>query len=150
MWFVLTRIVWYHVLCFLGALRVTITRDTGAPTAGQSYNLTCTVILDGTTGSPTIEWLDSNSSPLLNSTNVTVESIVMVNDSAYDRTLVFSSLHTSHGGQYTCRAVLDGASAVASTELSVQSVCVKLITFQNTKEKIYVINLDNSCVQWKQ
>ena len=123
----------YHVLCFLGTLRATITRDTGVLTAGQSYNLTCTVILDGITGSPAIEWFDSNSSPLLNSTDVTVESIVMVNDSAYNRTLTFSSLHTSHEGQYTCRAVLGRASAMASTELSVQSACVKLMTFQDTK-----------------
>ena len=90
-------------------------------------------MLGGATGSPAIEWLDSNGSPLLNSTNVTVESIVMVNDSAYNRTLTFSSLHTSHGGQYNCRAVLGGASAVTSTELSVQSACVKLMTFQDTK-----------------
>ena len=80
-----------------------------------------------------MEWLDSNSSSLLNSTNVTVESIVIVNDSAYNRTLTFSSLHTSHGGQYNCRAVLGGVPAMASTELSVQSVCVKLMTFQDTK-----------------
>ena len=121
------------MLCFLGALRATITQDTGVLTAGQSYNLTCTAILNGTTITPAIEWLDSNSSSLLNSTNITVESTVMVNDSAYNRRLTFSSLHTSHGGQYTCRAVLGGASAMASTELSVQSACVKLMTFQDTK-----------------
>ena len=57
----------------------------------------------------------------------------MVNDSAYDRTLVFSSLHTSHGGHYTCRAVLGQASAMASTGISVQSVCVKLMNFQDMK-----------------
>ena len=57
----------------------------------------------------------------------------MVNDSAYDRTLVFSSLRTFHGGQYTCRAVLGQASAVASTELSVQSACVKLMGPQDAK-----------------
>ena len=120
--FVLTRIV---LLCFLGALRATITQDTGVLTAGQSHNLTCTAMLGGATGFPAIEWLGPNNNPLLNSSNVTVENVMMVNDSAYERTLVFSSLHTSHGGQYTCRATLGQASAVASTELSVQSVCVK-------------------------
>ena len=87
-------------------------------------------MLGGATGSPAIEWLGPNNNPLLNSSIVTVENVVMVNDSAYDRTLVFSNLHTSHGGQYACRAVLGQLSAVASTELSVQSACVKL---QNKK-----------------
>ena len=101
---------------------MTIRRDAVALTAGQSYNLTCTVILDGITGSPTIGWLDPNNNPVLNSTSVTVENIVMLNDSAYGRTLVFFTLLTSHGGQYNCQATLGQASAVTSTELSVQSV----------------------------
>ena len=57
----------------------------------------------------------------------------MVNYSTYDRTLVFSSLRTSHGGQYTCRAALGQVSAMASTELSVQSACVKLMGPQDAK-----------------
>ena len=129
MLFVLTRIVRYHVLHFLGTLGVTITRDTGVLTAGQLYNLTCTVTLDGVTGSPTIKWLDPNDNPLLNSTSVTVENMVMVNGSAYNRTLVFSSVHTSHGGQYTCQTTLDQVSTMASTNISVQSAYVKAMSF---------------------
>ena len=117
------------MLCFLGALRATITRDTGVLTAGQLYNLTCTAILDGTTGTPAIEWLGPNNNPVLNSSNVTVENMVMVNNSAYNRTLVFSRLRTSHGGQYTCRAVLGQASPMASTDISVQSAYVKSMAF---------------------
>ena len=113
----------YPIVLFftIGALRVTIRRDAVALTAGQSYNLTCTVTLDGITGSPTIEWLDPNNNPVLNRSSVTVENIVTVNDSSYDRTLAFSSLHTSHGGQYTCRPALGQVSAVASSEILVQS-----------------------------
>ena len=55
----------------------------------------------------------------------------MVNNSTYNRTLVFSSVRTSHGGQYTCRATLGQVSVVASTRLSVQSAFVKLIAFQD-------------------
>ena len=108
----------------LGAPNVVIRHDDGAPTAGQSFKLTCTAILDGITGPPAIEWLSLNNS-VLNRSSVTVENMVMVNDSTYDRTLVFSRVLTSHGGKYTCRAVLGQASTVTSTKLSVQSACVK-------------------------
>ena len=105
-------------------LRVAIKHGAGPPTAGQAYNLTCTVTLD-VTGPATIEWLSPNGSTVSNSSSVTVKNTMMVNDSAYEMTLVFSRLYTSHGGQYTCRAVLDQVSAMASTELSIQSMCVK-------------------------
>ena len=52
-----------------------------------------------------------------------------VNDSAYDKTLVFSSLHTSHGGQYTCQAVLGPVSTMASIDILVQSAYVKSMSF---------------------
>ena len=114
-------------LLSIGPLRRTIRRSANPPTGGQLYNLTCFVTVDGITGSLSIEWLGPNNNRILNSSSATVENVVMVNDSAYDRTLVFSSLHTSHGGQYTCQATLGQASTVDSTELSVQSVSMKLI-----------------------
>ena len=112
----------------VGTLRVTIRRAAGALTVGQSYSLTCTITLDGITGSPTIEWLGANNNPVSNSSSVTVENIVMVDDSAFESTLVFFSLRTSHGGQYTCRAILGRVSAMADTNLSVQSVCLQSIS----------------------
>ena len=122
--------VWYHILvliCFVGTMRVTIRGSAGPLTAEQSYNLTCTVVLNGTTGSPTIKWLYPNNNPLLNSSSVTVDNMVIVNDTAYERTLLFSSLRTSHGGQYTCRAVLGQTSAMASTKILLQGAYVKSI-----------------------
>ena len=104
------------------ALRVTIRRGAGPPTAGQAYNLTCTVTLDNVTGPATIVWLSPNGSTVSNSSSVTVNNTI---DSVYEKTLVFSRLYTSHGGQYTCRAELDQVSAMASTELSIQSMYVK-------------------------
>ena len=110
-------------------LRASIRHNASPLTAGQSYSLTCTVTLDGITGSPTIEWLGPNYNPVSNSSSVTMEKVLMVNNSAYDRTLVFSGVLTSHGGQYTCQTVLDQVSAVASSELSVQSVYTKSVKF---------------------
>ena len=68
----------YITLCrqymyFLGALTVVIRHDDGAPTVGQSLNLTCTVILDGITGPPAIEWLGPNNNTVVNSSSVTGE-----------------------------------------------------------------------------
>ena len=107
---------------FLGIPRVTIRHDADPPTAGESYNLTCTVTVNDTTEFPAIEWLGPNTSPLSNISSITVENMVMVNESAYERTMVFSSLRTSHGGQYTCQTVLGQVWAMTSTELSVQSM----------------------------
>ena len=93
----------YHIhtlelfFLFCAGLNVIIKQDAGAPTAGQSFNLTCTVRLENITGPPTIGWLVP-SNPISNSSSVTLEN--RVNDTAYESTLVFSSLHTSHGGQY--------------------------------------------------
>ena len=127
---VLTNVQYPMYLSYwtVGTLRVTIRRAAGALTVGQSYSLTCTITLDGIIGSPTIEWLGANNNPVSNSSSVTVENVVMVNDSAFESTLVFFSLHTSHGGQYICRAVLGRVSAMANRNLSVQSVCLQSIS----------------------
>ena len=101
---------------------MSIRPDAGPPTAGESYNLTCTVTVNDTTEFPTIEWLAPNTSLLSNISSITVENMVMVNESTYERTLVFSSLRTSHGGQYTCQTVLGQVFAMTSTELSVQGM----------------------------
>ena len=117
---------------FCAGLNVIIKQDAGAPTAGQSYNLTCTVRLKNITGPPNIDWLDRNNNEVSNGSNITVEKMVTVNDSAYERTLVFSSLRTSHGGQYTCQTTLGEASAMTSTELSVQSAYVIILCIHSS------------------
>ena len=132
------------LFCFLGSLNVTFVHDAGAPTAGQSLNLTCIAVLNGTIGSPTIQWLNSNSNLISNNSNFTVENMIMVNDSAYQRTLMFSSVHTSHAGQYTCRAVLGEASAMASTNLSVKSMYIHACTMHTS---FYFIHLTFTSLQ---
>ena len=117
----------YTLELFCAGLNVIIKQDPGAPTAGQSFNLTCTVRLKNITGPPTIGLLDPNNNEVSNGSNITVENRVTVNDSAYERTLVFSCLRTSHGGQYICQTTLGQVSIMASTDISVQSAYVIIL-----------------------
>ena len=103
-------------------LAISISDDGGPFVAGQSYNLTCTVTLENVAGAPTVEWLDPNSNPLPNSSDITVESLP-VNKSAYTTTLHFTTLRTSHGGQYSCQVTLGAFNynRTATTNITVQS-----------------------------
>ena len=102
-------------------LDISISHDGGPFIAGQSYNLTCTVTLENATGVPTVEWLDPNNNPLSSGSNITVGKTVAVNCSTYITTLYFSSLYTSHGGQYSCQATLGAVNNTATTNITVLS-----------------------------
>ena len=85
---------------------VIISHNGGPIIAGLSHNLTCTVTLENTADTPTVEWLDHNNNPLTNNGGITVGDTVAVNCTTYTTTLHFTTLHTSHGGQYSCQATL--------------------------------------------
>ena len=96
----------------------------GAPfTAGQSYNLTCTVTLKNTTRPPTVKWLDNNNNPLNSSSDskITVGDTVTMNCSTYTTTLLFTRLRISHSGQYSCRATLGAVNNSAAVNITVLS-----------------------------
>ena len=101
---------------------ISISDDGGPYIAGQSYNLTCTVTLENTTGALTVEWLDPDNNPLPNSSDITMERLP-VNNSTYTTTLHFTTLQTSHGGQYSCQATLGAFNynRTATTNITVQS-----------------------------
>ena len=104
-------------------LDITIASDhDGSPfIAGLSYNLTCTVTLENAAGTPTVEWLNPNNNPLDNNSNITVGDTVTVNCSTYTTTLEFTTLHTSHGGQYSCQATIRASSNTAAVNITVPS-----------------------------
>ena len=80
---------------------------TGTSTAGSMYTLTCTVtVVENLVAQPTVEWLDSDSMTVMSGSDITVGS-VMRSGSMSTLTLEFNPLHTSHGGQYTCRATIN-------------------------------------------
>ncbi len=101
---------------------VAITPSPATAIAGESFTLTCTVILTmGVSGPPTIEWIDLNDTD----TGITVGDVTadMGDASIYTRTLTFM-LQTSHGGDYTCEATSSTVTGMDSETLTVQSELV--------------------------
>ena len=72
--------------------------------AGDMYSLTCTAteLIDGLTNSPTLQWLNGTGQPF---TNGMLGDTISTNTSV-TQTLMFSSLLTSDGGEYTCEAMV--------------------------------------------
>ncbi len=90
-----------------------------APTAGQSYTLTCEV--DVGEGTPTLQWTGPGVT-----TGEASEGTQMQSGTTFTRTLTFSPLFTSHGGVYTYQSTV-GSGAVertAMTTVNVQSMWV--------------------------
>ena len=97
----------------------------GTSTAGDSFSLTCTVsVVENLIQSPIVTWIG----PGVGQTGVK-EIGLMVSDAVTILTLSFNPLQTSHGGQYTCRAVLSNniisnagvnTSTMSSTDVQVQ------------------------------
>ena len=80
------------------------TLSSGIPRSGETYNLTCTVEANVP---PTVQWLyTSNGTAVTNNSDITVGT-QRTTDSTTILTLSFNPLHTSHGGQYTCRSTTD-------------------------------------------
>ena len=114
----------------LPAPQVVIT-STGDGTAGQPYTLTCTAtVIENLVVPPTVEWLIGGQS-VSNSNGVIVEptEVSGVNSS---RVLRISTLHSSHRGQYTCRARIDIPEAdllvVNTQERDVRVQCKLILT----------------------
>ena len=81
---------------------------TSTTTAGEVLILFCrATVVEGLTVQPDVVWLDSGGSPVMSGVNHVTIGILMINDIEFILGLHFSPLHTSHGGQYTCRATID-------------------------------------------
>ena len=100
---------------------LTTIEDAGSNTAGQSYTLTCmATLVEGLSITPDIQWMGPNGSYIVGDGSITISDLELVEGVVASRSLTFSVLLTSHGGEYTCRANLSlpGSSAqhVASNE----------------------------------
>ena len=75
-----------------------------APSAGESYTLTCTVeVVEGLVVTPDVKWLDPDNNVVATGGSITVGS-PETSGNTTTLTLTFNPLQTSHGGEYTCRA----------------------------------------------
>ena len=84
---------------------VVISSD-GSTTAGDVYTLTCNAtVMENLAVRPDIQWLYTNGT-IVGGTNITVGTVKMIG-SRFIHSLIFSPLHTSHGGHYICRTSVD-------------------------------------------
>ena len=80
----------------------------GSLTAGHSFKLICTASRDPLlSASLEVEWLDPKSTVIKENSSIKVTGpSSSTNESIITRMLVFNSLNTSNGGNYTCRVNL--------------------------------------------
>ena len=75
-----------------------------APSAGESYTLTCTIeVVEGLIVRPDVEWLDPDNNAVATGGDITVGS-PETSGTTTTLTLTFNPLLTSYGGVYTCKA----------------------------------------------
>ena len=104
----------------------------GTMAVGERLELTCSMtVVEHRTPSAelSIEWSGGS----VGASGVVENEPRAVNETTSERTLIFSSLNTSHGGQYTCQAVMyidlislmntgmDSAEVVIQSEFLTQS-----------------------------
>ncbi len=122
--------LFYQVLSLLfavppSALEVSITANDSS-ISGQPYTLSCTAteVISGLTNAPTLEWVDEQGMTVSGS-DVMVQNTTM-SDTSATQTLNFSSISTSRGGMYTCRAtLLSPAVSGGITNSSTETVVVE-------------------------
>ena len=80
--------------------------STGNTTAGEMYTLSCTAtVVENLVVVPNIQWEYSNGSAVDGSTFSLSDMVTSGNTTTHN--LTFSPLRTSHGGKYTCRAIIN-------------------------------------------
>ena len=81
------------------------TTSVGTLAVGESLEITCSMTVEEyltTTAELSIVWSGGS----VGSSGVIENDATTFNGTTNERTLIFSSLNTSHGGQYTCQAVM--------------------------------------------
>ena len=91
------------------ALSVTVEVSETGPVEAGSDNLTlkCAVneVIMGLTNTPSAQWMTTNGLVIIGD-DITIDE-TMINETTTTVTLSFTSLNTSHAGEYMCRGTLD-------------------------------------------
>ena len=80
----------------------------GYPTETHDYTLLCTVVsIPNLEAAPRVIWLDDNGQEITKEShvNITVGDPVISGDIVISK-LIFTYLRSSHGGKYSCKAIL--------------------------------------------
>ena len=83
-----------------------VLEDISEMAGSEDLTLTCTVheVIEGLTNMPSAHWMTA-SGPVMSGDDIVISETVR-DDSTATTTLTFSSLHTSHAGQYMCQGTL--------------------------------------------
>ena len=87
-----------------------------SPTAGETFSLDCSLRLNGTSNNATFLWLKGSEN---NRTHLTSDVSRIINSNLSASQLQFSPLKVSHGGLYTCQAVVVGIVVEDTTTVTV-------------------------------
>ena len=105
--------------------------STEVPSAGSSFSLSCVALelLAGLTGVPETEWIGPDGGVVQSMGGITVGTPVAGGGTITTQVLTFSSIRTSHAGEYSCRA------SIESPALSVRDVVEEpfIITVQGNR-----------------
>ena len=101
----------------------------GLTVAGDMFTLSCRVtVVEGLVAQPDVIWVDSGGNAVMSGVNDVNVGNVMRSGRESTLGLEFNPLHTSHGGQYICRATINipsigvsGLSGSSSQNVVVQS-----------------------------
>ncbi len=91
------------------------------PEVGQTYDLNCTVNIEGNT--PSLTWKQGNTVLTNDSSNAIIIGNVVNNGLTVTRTLILGPLSQSHSGQYTCSALEGSNTGIVAINVDVESEC---------------------------
>ena len=94
----------------------------------EDLTLTCTVneVIDGLTNIPSAQWMTTSGLVTSGDDDITITETV-IDDRMTIVTLSFTSLHTSHAGEYMCQGTLDSPATLDNITSTPANVTVNVI-----------------------